>query len=88
MLPVPVSATAASDVTGISPLNSPVRSTPSRSIAPYQAMNTTAVIAIVQVGQRGQLVAVGARSTAAASRPGHDRGGQQHERRPGRRSRR
>jgi hypothetical protein len=48
MVPVPVSMTAASDVTGISPLNSPVRSVPSRSIAPYQAMNTTAVIAIVR----------------------------------------
>lgn len=46
--PVPVSVTAASDVTGISPLNSPVRSTPRRSMAPYHAMNTRAVIAIVK----------------------------------------
>jgi hypothetical protein len=48
MVPVPVNATAASDVTGISPLNSPARSTPSRSMAPYQAMNTMAVTAIVR----------------------------------------
>jgi hypothetical protein len=48
IVPVPVSVTAASDVTGISPLNSPVRSTPRRSMAPYQATNTRAVIAIVR----------------------------------------
>ena len=48
MLPAPVRATAASEVTGISPLNSPVRSTPRRSMAPYQAMNTSAVTAIVR----------------------------------------
>jgi anti-anti-sigma factor len=48
MVPVPVRVTAASEVTGISPLNSPVRSTPRRSMAPYQAMNTSAVIAIVR----------------------------------------
>jgi len=48
MVPVPVSVTAASDVTGISPLNSPVRSTPRRSMALYQATNTRAVIAIVR----------------------------------------
>jgi hypothetical protein len=48
MVPVPVSATAARDVTGISPLNSPVRSTPRRPRAPYQAMKTMAVTAIVR----------------------------------------
>jgi hypothetical protein len=47
-VPVPVRTTAASDVTGISPLNSPVRSAPRRSMAPNQAMNTTAVTAIVR----------------------------------------
>ena len=48
MVPVPVRVTAASEVTGISPLKSPVRSTPRRSMAPNQAMNTSAVIAIVR----------------------------------------
>lgn len=48
MVPVPVSATAASEVTGISPLNSPVRSTPSRWRAPYQARKTRAVTAMVR----------------------------------------
>jgi hypothetical protein len=48
MVPVPTSATAASEAMGISPLNSPVRSTPRRFMAAYQAMNTTAVTAIAR----------------------------------------
>ena len=53
MVPVPASATAASEAMGISPLNSPVRSTPRRFMAAYQARNTMAVTAKTSLGLGG-----------------------------------